>query len=223
MQPIQLALPFANGWGGARRGAGRSRLPAHLRRTPHRARWPHRAAQPVHVTLRATLHGLRRQQLAATVLRALRDSSREWFRIAHYSLQDNHVHLIVEAADKASLSSGMRGLAVRVARRTNRLLFRRGRFWADRWHGRALTSPRQVRNALVYVLQNHRKHARGSARACAPLDPLSSAVWFDGFVALPLLLQLRSVGPPPTAPRTWLLRVGWRRYGRIRLSELPKN
>jgi putative transposase len=94
-----------------------------------------------------------------TVLVALRDSQRAGFRIVHYSVQHNHVHLIVEAGSTRELASGVRGLAVRIARRVNRLLFRGGRFWADRWHGRALTSPRQVRNALVYVLQNHRKHA----------------------------------------------------------------
>jgi len=114
----------------------------------------------------------------------LRDSNREWFRIVHYSLQDNHVHLIVEAESTASLASGMRGLAVRVARRMNRLLFRRGSFWADRWHGRALASPREVRNALLYVLQNRRKHApvrtRCGSWGVPDLDVLSSAQWFNG-------------------------------------------
>lgn len=91
------------------------------------------------------------------------------------------MHLIVESEDHRSLLSGVRGLMVRIARRLNRLLRRRGRFWADRWHGRDLEGPRQVRSALVYVLQNHKKHARS-----APLDPLSSAGPFDGFAsALP--------------------------------------
>ena len=83
------------------------------------------------------------------MLGALRQSKRPDFCIAHYSIQDNHVHLLVEADTKAALSSGMRGLMIRLARRVNRLLFRRGRFWADRWHGHALKSPREVRNALV--------------------------------------------------------------------------
>jgi len=87
-----------------------------------------------------------------------------------------------------SVSSGVRGLMVRIARRVNRVLRRRGRFWADRWHGRDLEGPRQVRNALVYVLQNRRKHAGSAA-----LDPLSSASSFDGFAnALPA--TFRSVG-----------------------------
>ena len=219
MGPGQLAFSFSHGRGGARTGAGRKALPAHLRHTPHRARAQHRRANPVHVTLRAGLRCLRRQQVARVVLRALRESNRHGLRVVHHSVQENHVHLIVEASDSASLVAGMRGLAVRVARRVNRLLRRRGRFWADRWHGHALTAPREVRNALVYVLQNHRKHAPRPVRAC---DELSSAGWFDGFVQ-PLPRGFRGIGPPPALPETWLLRVGWQRRGRIHLWESPKT
>jgi len=105
---------------------------------------------------------------------------------------------------------------VRIARRVNRLLRRQGRFWADRWHGRDLAGPRQVRNVLVYVLQNHKKHANSAA-----LDPLSSAASFDGF-ATAIPDGFRSVGPPcVAAAKTWLLKSGWRRRGLIRLSEAP--
>jgi hypothetical protein len=132
----------------------------------------------------------------------------------------NHLHLIVEAEHKDVLSTGMRGLAVRVARRVNRLLFRRGKFWIDRWHGHALESPRQVRNALVYVLQNHKKH--GLAKPSA-LDPLSSAEWFNGF-ADPIPTSFRSIGPPCVgSARTWLLQTGWRRHGLVRASEAPRS
>src|SRR6187402_743403 len=158
MQQLELGLTSRARRGGARVGAGRPKLRSQLRRTEHRARPAHRAAEPVHVTLRAFSRSLRSQHVAPTVLRALRASNRESFRIAHYSVQENHLHLLVEARSKAELLSGMRGLMVRIARRVNRLLFRRGTFWADRWHGRALTSPREVRNALVYVINNRAKH-----------------------------------------------------------------
>ncbi|HEY3665052.1 MAG TPA: transposase [Polyangiaceae bacterium] len=164
----------------------------------------------MHVTLRATTRSLRSQRVVRTVMGAIRDSSRAQFRVAHYSVQDNHLHLIVEAESTRALSGGVRGLAIRIARRVNRLLFRRGRFWADRWHGRALASPSQVRNALAYVLQNRKKHSP-SAPA---LDVLSSAESFDGFSrAMPR--GFRSVGPPGVAPRTWLLAVGWKQRGLI--------
>ena len=47
----------------------------------------------------------------------------------------------------------------------NALVGRRGKFWRERYHRRDLASPRQFRNALVYVTFNRRKHARGSERA----------------------------------------------------------
>jgi REP element-mobilizing transposase RayT len=213
---LSFSFPQPKRRGGARPGAGRKARAAQLRRTPHRARPVHRKAHPVHVTLRAGVRSLRSQQVARTLLGGLRDSNRDWFRIVHYSVQDNHVHLIVEADDKDALLSGVRGLMVRIARRANRLLRRRGRFWADRWHGRDLEGPRQVRNALVCVLQNHKKHAQSAA-----LDPLSSAGSFDGFAsALPS--SFRSIGPPCVATaKSWLLKVGWRRRGLIALTEAP--
>lgn len=137
------------------------------------------------------------------------------------------MHLLVEAADSAALSAGMRGLVIRIARQVNKLLFRRGRFWADRWHGRALTSPRAVRHALVYVLANFRKHVQ---RSNARLDPYSSAPYFDGFSEYGGKAPFDSWGetrahsqassqPPPQPPpqprpclraKTWLLAQSWR-------------
>jgi REP element-mobilizing transposase RayT len=220
----QLRLSFTGDRrGGSRCGAGRKRLPAAQRHTPHRARPKHQAGHPVHVTLRCALRSLRSQHVSKTVLGALRDSNRDQFRIAHYSIQDNHLHLLVEAETKVTLSSGMRGLMIRLARRINRLLFRRGRFWADRWHGHALKSPREVRNALVYVLKNRSKHQAHLGRVVvAELDPLSSATSFNGFArAIPS--SFRSIGPPcVVSPRTWLLQTGWRRHGTIRVNEAPK-
>jgi len=102
------------------------------------------------------------------------------------------VHLIVEASDARALSSGVRSLAIRMARYVNQLVTRRGRFWADRWHGRVLTTPRAVRTALVYVLANFRKHSR--APLVAGVDAFSSSATFDGFRAAPGALP--RAGPP---------------------------
>jgi putative transposase len=91
----------------------------------------------VHVTLRSSFRQLRSQFVFPTVRLALvaaarRDPNR--FRIAHFSVQWDHVHLVVEAADKRALSSGVRSVAIRIARYVNDLLKRRGVLWADRWH-----------------------------------------------------------------------------------------
>ena len=158
---------------------------------------------------------------------ALAASSHAAFRVVELSVQRDHVHLIVEAHDNAALSAGMKGLGVRVARGVNRALRRRGRVWSDRYHARELTSPRSVRNALVYVLHNARKHRA----SLAFVDPCSSAAWFEGFRRDELVavaaadaraIAAAAGNPRPTAAaRTWLAGVGWRRLGLIGIPETP--
>jgi REP element-mobilizing transposase RayT len=153
-------------------------------------------------------------------------------RVVHFSVQFDHVHLIVEAPSREALWRGVRGLCISMARRVNDLVKRRGRLFADRWHGRALTSPRAVRHALVYVLANFRKHEAGRRRGNATADPYSSAPYFDQFAEyrgrLPMEIEprlvaraLRDEGSPVAAARTWLLREGWLRHGRISVREAP--
>jgi putative transposase len=239
----QLSLPVSEppAWGGRRKGAGRK--PQGPRRmTPHRARPPHSDRHPVIVTLRACFRPLRSQHVLPTLRHAIRGACRRdprCFRITHFSVQFDHIHLIVEASNRTELSTGMRSLTIRIARSVNDLVGRRGRFWADRWHGRALTSPRQVRTALVYVLANFRKHSR--PRLAPGIDPFSSGIWFDGWRRDPAVRAglgaerapaSRGGGHgserappddsvPVTRPGTWLGRVGWQRYGLLRLDESP--
>jgi REP element-mobilizing transposase RayT len=244
----QLALPLLTTWGGKRRGAGRKPFPGRSP-TPHRALADHKARDPVHVTLRALFRPLRSQHVFPTVRIAMARANRrdpERFRIVHFSVQSDHIHLIVEASNKRALSSGVRSLVIRVARYVNELVNRKGRFWADRWFGRDLTTPRQVRNALVYVLANFRKHAR---RSVPPgIDAFSSGAWFDGFRewrprsfdgATSGRAPPWSEGAPPPFPRTvdragddrwvvvpartWLTCIGWRRHGLVGLGEAPPS
>ena len=228
--PHQHSLPFRPGRGGPRRNAGRKRLaPRPL--VPHRARAEHKARHPVHVTLRSAFRPLRSEYVFPTVCIAIRGATRrdpERFRVLHFSVQWDHVHLIVEASDARALSSGVRGLAIRLARYVNQLVTRRGRFWADRWHGRALTTPRAVRNALVYVFANFRKHAR--ARLADGVDAFSSSSAFDGWRGA-RSAELARAGPPfhramaahivVSAPESWLASTGWRRHGLLGVGEVP--
>jgi hypothetical protein len=129
-------------------------------------------------------------------------------------VQRDHLHLIVEAEDGRALSRGIQGLAIRLAKALNRVLCRRGRVWGDRYHVRALSTPREVRKALVYVLQNWRKHMPG----IRGLDPCSSAVWFSGWRRA---IPTEAARSPVVAPRSWLAAVGWRRLGLIGDDEAP--
>jgi REP element-mobilizing transposase RayT len=178
---------------------------------------------------------LRTQFVFPTVRGAISAAARrnpDAFRIVEFSVQGDHVHLVVEAENRAALIEGVRGLCIRIARSANQLLGRRGRFFEGRWHGRALTSPRAVRNALVYVLSNFRKHGHAASNA---IDAFSSGPYFREFLELPGIapctqhprLIPRALAPPReapvVAPRTWLLRSGWKRHGRISFSEQPRQ
>ena len=93
------------------------------------------------------------------------------FRIVHFSVQTNHIHMIAEAEGEAELSAGMTIFATRAARALNKALCRRGHVWADRYHARPMTSPRDVRNTLVYVLMNFAKHhATHQVQSVKPLQ-----------------------------------------------------
>src|ERR1700689_4807196 len=96
--------------------------------------------------------------------------------VVHFSIQSNHLHLIVEAANENALSRGMQGLSIRMARGAHRALGHGGTVFSDRYHAHQLETPRETWAALLYVLQNWAKHGPGGA-----FDPHSSAFWFDGW------------------------------------------
>jgi REP element-mobilizing transposase RayT len=168
--------------------------------------------------VRAGITSLRGRSAFDRVLRALRRVRVELgARVTHYSVQRDHVHLMVEAQGTSALSRGMQGLAVRIARGVNRAMNRKGAVFADRFHDRVLRSPRQVRNALAYVLCNARKHGVAPNRRDW-IDPHSSACAFDGWASITTTpLACDAVSPP----RTWLLRVGWRRGGLLEVDHRP--
>jgi hypothetical protein len=207
-RPKQLDLPAPSTWGGRRPGAGRK--PAHPRPGPsHLQRPEHDGRHPIHATLRARpgVPPLRSRAVFCQLGRALTRSSRRSFRVTQFSVQTDHLHLIVEADNALALIRGLQGLAIRCARAVNRTCRRRGPVWGHRYHARALTTPREVRLALVYVLLNFRKHLGASPA----VDPRSSGPWFEGWA--------RHLPSPPSAPcpvvvpRTWLGAIGWRRAG----------
>ena len=127
----------------------------------HRRRPVLKSRFPVHVTwrMREGVWNLRSQRCFTALARAFwGGANRFGFRLVHYSVQGNHVHLLVEAKDERALSRGMCGLGVRVAKGLNRVMRRHGKVLDERYHGHILRTPAEVRNARNYLLQNARKH-----------------------------------------------------------------
>lgn len=169
---------------------------------------------------------MRKGQCYRIVREALIASNRKIrYRLIHYAIQGNHLHLIVEADDMYALSRAMRGLSIRIARRVNQLMGARGVRIRDRYVMTVLKTPLAVQFALRYVLNNYRRHAATWGRKLPDgwIDPCSSARWFDGWAGRPT----RSRDPCPdlpsgiVPPRSDVLRRDWRMYGLLEPSFVP--
>jgi REP element-mobilizing transposase RayT len=226
MKQVQQSFRFEldkNGQrrGGKRKGAGRTRKGdrdrvSHAKRPHFDERWP------LHVTLRVRegLPPLRHTVCMEVFRQVMQEcAEQEGFRVVHWSVQSNHVHMIVEAEDQEALTRGMKRITIRLAKRWNKLWERKGAVFDDAYHFVSLDTPTQVRNALVYVLQNAKRHGvtlRGL------LDHCSTAPAFEAW---------REQGPvssselyPRAKPSTWGLQKGWllAKGGRLSVHELPK-
>ncbi len=206
----------------------------------HGRRPAHDRRHPVHVTMRRVrmAPSFRQQVVYAVVLEEIKAAKGHGVRVIYQSIQHDHLHLMVEGNDRADLSKQMCRLFSRIAMAVNRVARRSGPLFRDRHHRRALSTPTEVRNALVYILFNVRKHMAQTARSTAAkqsarrlLDPCSSAPWFEAWhpEARPppdVLAEARRYSPPDltSPPRTWLASTGWRRGGRrgpLRIDEQP--
>jgi len=195
MRTAQQELPFGN-WGGARRGAGRKRVSPRPN-VPHRPR-PGFRKGTVHVTvrLRREVWSLRTHRCFLALKRSFaRGCERFGFRLIEFSVQGNHIHMIVEAPDSVALGRAMKGLEVRMARALNKVMSRKGPVFADRYHAHVLKSPREAWHAVRYVLDNWIIHARRDNQpAPRGVDPYCSEWPHDG----PLVAR----------PQWWMLCVG---------------
>jgi REP element-mobilizing transposase RayT len=214
--------------GGARKGAGR---PCTRDRPSerHKKRLAFSPRTPVHVITRIVprVGNLRRRDLYACIRNAtITIAKQDSARIVHLSIQRAHLHLIVEATGKTALAKGMQSFLISAAKLINRTIGGRGCVFRDRYHPTMLTTTRQVRACIAYVLNNWRRHGEDLGHAWK-LDPYSSGISFFGWKAL----EGRLFGyRPPSGywplivwiPRTWLLSKAWRKHGRIGEHEVPQ-
>ena len=221
MRTDQLTLKLKRrGWQQAGPGRPRGKNPkvAHARRVKVTKN------TPVHVTVKVKKDVPRLR--IGRFIRAFRQMLlfccvRPGFNVVHYSIQHNHVHLLIEADDNAALTNGMKSLSARMALGINRIFGRSGPVLHGRFHMRRLRTPSEVRRALNYVLQNHRHHCHQRGESTRPgIDPASSGVWFDGWLEGSPLPPNRK--KEVASPGSWLLNVGWKRHHpRISIAEVP--
>lgn len=162
-------------------------------------------------------------QKAFSVFKEAAEKARaQGLQVNHYSIQSNHIHMIVECWNNRELERALKSFTIRLARGLNRTFQLKGPVFHGRFHMHVLTTPSEVRHALKYVLLNETKHTRKVTK----LDHLSSGHQFKEWPTLIGRSWRTRIIPPRTAdrkklatlhahlcstPRTWLLRLGWQR------------
>lgn len=150
---------------------------------------------------------------------------RERFHFVHLSIQGTHLHFLVEARDRAALTKGMQSFGIRCADAFHAELGITGKVFQYRYHATQITSARQARHTLAYVLNNWRRHREDVANArimAWPVDPYSSGVEFRGWSKRVRFELPAGYVPLPVSPaRTSLLRGEYERFGRIDPWEKP--
>ena len=203
----------------------------------HEARPVRNPRHPLHVVSRVCpgLESLRTNDAVDLIRGAIRESQGAYgMRVIHYSIQSNHIHLLVEVDGselqpslrgvpvneirrseelaKLALAKGIKSLLVKIAKRLNARLWRRkGQVFEGRYYAESISTPLQMQRAIAYVLNNGQHHGATILR----IDPYSSGRWFDGWEA-----PIATPSEPPeewpvAAPRTWFAGVGWKIHGPI--------
>jgi REP element-mobilizing transposase RayT len=220
-EQLELCMPT---WGGRRKGAGRKRV-AVRPSVPHVVRDDVKSWNPMIITMRVRegVPDLRQRCSWVAIVRSLREfRGRYALRFVHFAVLVEHMHFISEAESRDAVARGMQAFSVRLAKRINRCFGRRGSVFASRYHVRGLKTPREVRFAIRYVLLNarHHEHENGITLPAGWVDPRSSAATFDGWREPPSIHErFADFGTSPA--QSWLLRVGWRKYGPIDLDDVP--
>lgn len=212
-------------WGGRRKGSGR---PNKTGRLNHMRRVDFSPKHPLLITQKLLVEGLRQKAIHALLKEAI-DGMRDYgARVSHYSLQGNHLHMILEINVTKSisvkhhteaLSLAMKSFGCRFAKGVKQILnLDSAVIFKGRYHCSVLTTPSQVKNALRYVLLNQAKHAE----LIEHIDIYSSGFYFsywrellgNRFTDLVEQQAHSAMNVPPlylSRPTTWLLREGWKR------------
>lgn len=213
-----------------RRGVGRPKSGARASER-HEVRPPVKSSLPEHVVCRVVddVRTLRTRHIYQAVRKALVTSFRhDGFHIVHVSIQDSHLHLLIEAAERMVLARGMQGFQIAAAKYINAAVSRRGqrrkgRVFRDRYFRQTIGNRRQARHALAYVLNNWRKHKEHRAAFAREwrVDPFSTAASFDGWREGTPAFPASYEPLPVWRPQSWLLGDGWKIYGLISTTEVP--
>ena len=142
---------------------GRRGRPAiHDRGIRHIERPKFQRVRSFHLTIKVKKNkaDIQNKKILKALHHAIKRARLKDLKIIHYTLEYNHVHLLVEAYNNSVLHSGMQALGISFAKAVNRVKSTKGTVYKHRYHLRQISSPRDLKNVLHYIFHNGIKHRR---------------------------------------------------------------
>jgi REP element-mobilizing transposase RayT len=140
------------------KGAGRKAI--HDKGIRHTKREMIKKDTVLHLTLKIEKNkaNLKNKSILKALQHSIKKARSLGLKVIHYTLEYDHVHLLIEASDKISLGKGMQSLGISFSKGINKIKKQTGKVFKTRYHFRKLNSPREIKNALNYILGNGIKH-----------------------------------------------------------------
>lgn len=147
-----------------RKGAGRpAKVDIGIRHI-RRERLGKPSALHLTIKVRENKADIQNKKILKALHHAIKRARLQRLKVIHYTLEYNHAHLVVEAADNRILHKGMQAFGISLAKAINKMKQAKGTVYKHRYHFRKLRSRREVKNALQYVWGNGIKHKRAMSR-----------------------------------------------------------
>ncbi len=153
-----------------RKGAGRPAL--HDPGIRHTNR-PHiKKPASLHLTIKVKKKKaeIKNKSVLKILKRAILNARKQGLRVIHFSLEYDHVHLLIEADNNLILGKGMQAFGVTLSKAINRLKKLKGGVYKHRYHFRQISSTRELKIVMNYIFTNGLKH--GTAKSI--LNPFNS-------------------------------------------------
>lgn len=163
------------------KGAGRPAI--HDRGVRHIARDKVTRNTSLHLTIKIerVKAGLKNKDVVKQLHESIKKARKMGLRVIHYTLEFDHLHLLVETDNNDQLSKGMQSFGISFSKGINKIKQEAGKVYKTRYHFRKLKTPKEIKNVIHYILGNSIKHSKKGSI----LSPYNSAViagsYFSGF------------------------------------------
>ena len=128
----------------------------------------------LHLTIkvRSNKADIKSKKILKALHHAIKRARLKKLRVIHYTLEFNHLHLLIECESHKTLHQGMQAFGISLSKAINRIKKLKGTVYKHRYHLKKLATRRELKNALHYIFNNGKKHKRTNSI----LDPYNSLV-----------------------------------------------